>query len=116
MCQILGGLGDELRSLVLKSSIKRLAKARLRGDLIAAPFTCSKYIPWKGNKVPLRQELRRDIMLGMDSGVLFGSVVSCSLLCMMFRAGSTGTDVNRAFTSYDGMVPLVVFGWIWPLL
>ena len=45
------------------------------------------------------QKLRRDIILGMESGVLFGSVVSCcSLLCMMFRAESAGTDVKRAFT------------------
>ena len=56
-------------------------------------------------------------MLQMESGVLFGSVVSCcSLLCMMCRAGSTGTDVKRAFTSYDDMVSPVLFGWVWPLL
>ena len=41
-------------------------------------------------------------MLGMESGVLFGSLASCcSLLCMMCRTGSTGTNVKRAFTLYD---------------
>ena len=45
-------------------------------------------------------------MLGMESGVLSGTVVSCcSLLCMMFRARSTGAKVKRAFMSYDDMVP-----------
>ena len=41
LSQILGGLGDELRALVLKSSIKRFAMTGLRGDLMSAPFTCS---------------------------------------------------------------------------
>ena len=44
-------------------------------------------------------------MLGMKSGVLLGNVASCcSLLCLMFRTGSTGTEVKRAFMSYDDMV------------
>ena len=53
------------------------------------------------------------IMLGMEIGVLFGSVVSCcNLLCMMFRAGSTGTEVKRAFMSYDDIVsPLNLDGF-----
>ena len=34
-------------------------------------------------------------MLGMKSEILFGNVVSsCSLLYMMFRAGSAGNDVE----------------------
>ena len=41
LSQILGGLGDELRALVSKSSIKRFAMTGLRGDPMAAPFTCS---------------------------------------------------------------------------
>ena len=52
-------------------------------------------------------------MLGMESGVLLCSVVFWfSLLCMMFRAGFTGTEVDRAFTSYNDMFPSVVFEWI----
>ena len=35
------GLGDELRALVLKSSIRRVATTVLRGDPMAVPFTCS---------------------------------------------------------------------------
>ena len=56
-------------------------------------------------------------MFGMESGVLFNSVVSCCvLLWMMFRAGSPGTEVKRAFTSYDDIVSPVEFGLIWPFL
>ena len=48
----------------------------------------------------LRQTLKRDMIFGMESGVLLWSVVSsCSLLCMMVRAGSTGTEVKRALMS-----------------
>ena len=67
--------------------------------------------------MPLRQKLKRDMMLGMENGLLLGSVVfCCNLLCMMFGAASTGTEVKRASTSYDDMVSPFVFGWIWPLL
>ena len=44
-------------------------------------------------------------MLRMESGVLFGSVASsCSLLHMMLKVGSSGTNVKRAFALYDDMV------------
>ena len=33
-------IGEELKALVLKSSMKRLATTWLRGDPMAAPFTC----------------------------------------------------------------------------
>ena len=56
-------------------------------------------------------------MLGMESGVLFCSLVSCcSLLCMIFRARSTGTEVKRSFTSCVDMVSPIVFGWTKPPL
>ena len=45
------------------------------------------------------------MILGMERGVLLWSVVSCCiLLCILFRAGSTGTEVKRAFMSNDDMV------------
>ena len=41
LSQVLGGSGNELQDLVSKSSIRRLATTELRGDPMAAPFTCS---------------------------------------------------------------------------
>ena len=55
-------------------------------------------------------------MLGMESGVLLGSVVSCSLLCMMFRAGSTRIEVKVALYHVMTWFPPVDFGQIWPHL
>ena len=84
LSQILGWLHNDLRALVLKSSIKRLAMNGCRRDPKAAPFTHLLILTLKSKKGALRQNLRRDIMLGMESGVQYGSVVSCcSLLCMI---------------------------------
>ena len=43
-------------------------------------------------------------MLGMESGVLLGTVMSCCSLCMMLGVGSAGTEVKRTFTTYGDMV------------
>ena len=44
----------------------------------------------------------------MDMEVLCGSVVSCCSLCLtIWMAGCTGTEVKRALTSYEVMVPLL---------
>ena len=40
--QILGGLGDVLRAMVLKSSIERLAMTGLRGESHGSTLTCLK--------------------------------------------------------------------------
>ena len=41
-------------------------------------------------------------MFCTDSTVLVHNEVSCSTsLCLMLRAGSTGTDVNSAITSHE---------------
>ena len=42
---------------------------------------------------------------GMDMEVLCGRVVSCCSLCLtIWMEGWTGTEVNRALTSYDVML------------
>ena len=40
LSQIFGGLGDELRAAVSKTSVKRLTITGIRGDPIAAPLIC----------------------------------------------------------------------------
>ena len=91
LSQILDGLGDELKALVSKS----WTYGRSHGSTLYLFLI----LTLKAKKVLLRQKHRRDMMLGMENGVLLGSVVSCcSLLCIMFRAGSTGITVKNAFT------------------
>ena len=52
----------------------------------------------------LRQNSSRVIIWGIDIWAFCGSVGSCVGLCLtMLIEGSTGTDVKRAFTSYDVM-------------
>ena len=50
----------------------------------------------------LRQNPRRAVILGIEMDVLFrSSAYCCSLFLMMLVAGSSGTDINSALTSYD---------------
>ena len=52
----------------------------------------------------LRQNYRSVTIWGVDIWVLCCSVGSCVSLCLtMFIGGSTGTEVNKALTSYEEM-------------
>ena len=54
-----------------------------------------------------KEEFQKSDNLGMDIWVLCGSVGSWTSLCLtMFIAGSTGTEVNKALTSYEEMTSL----------
>ena len=99
-----GGCGAVLSAFTSNSSVNRLAIRGLMGEPMAAPWTCSSYLPWKRKYVFLRQNSISVTICGMDIWVLCGSVGSCMSLCLtMLIEWSTGTKVNEAFTSYEEM-------------
>ena len=56
----------------------------------------------EGEKGIFRQNSSNVVMCCMDMEVLFCSCVPCCNICLMLEmAGSTRTDVKRAFTSLD---------------
>ena len=74
---------------------------------LGCPLTCLQYLPWIRKYMLWRQNLRSSVMFCTVSFVLFVRFWSCvNLLLMMSRAGSTGTNVNRAFISYVVMYSL----------
>ena len=51
------------------------------------------------------QNSSKDVICAMYMEVLCGRVLSCCSLCLtIWMAGCTGTDVKRAFTSYEVMI------------
>ena len=68
------------------------------------PLPAHKTFPLKVKYVLLRHNPRRSMICCMDIVVLFWRLwPSLRSFSMTFTAGSIGTDVNSAFTSYDIM-------------
>ena len=75
------GDGAELMALTSNSSMYRVTLSGLMGEPMAAPWTCSKYLPWKRKWVYLRQNSRRVMIWGVDIEVLLRCKVPCYSLC-----------------------------------
>ena len=96
------GVVAVLRVFLLKCFMYKLATMGLMRDPIAAPSTCSWNWPWKEKYVLCRQNPNDSIMFCTDNTVLLcNEVSSSSSPCMILSAGSTGTELNIAVTSYE---------------
>ena len=74
----------------------------LTGDPMVAPSTCSKNWPWKEKYVLCRQKSNKRIMSLTGNTVLYFRVLSSSNKPLILpKTGSTGTEVNKAETSYE---------------
>ena len=97
-----GGLEAELRASLSKCSMYRLATIGLTGDPMATPSTCSQNLFWKEKYVLCRQNPRSSMTFCTDNTNLSHNVSFCSNRSLiMLRAGSMGTEVNNAETSYE---------------
>ena len=98
------GMETDWRALGSKSSMNRLAIRGLMGEPMAAPMDLFIVLTLEEEECVLRQNCRSVTIWGMDIWVLWGSVGSCLHFCWtMLIAGSTGTEVNKALTSYKEM-------------
>ena len=72
------------------------------GDPIAAPWSCSKNLPWNWKYLVLTQNSSSLMIWSTVMDVLWwNSWYSSSYLLMMLMAGSVGTDVKSAEASYE---------------
>ena len=102
--QILGGLREVHRDLASKSSINRLAHYRVYARSHSSTLYRFVTLTLKCKEGTFKTEIKESGYVLDRKGVLLWSTVSCcNLLWMMSRVGSTGIDVNRAFTSYEEM-------------
>ena len=97
-------VGAVLLALASKSSINRFASKELMGSpqLPHVPVynTYLGILTLECEEGTFRQNSRRVMILWMDREDLLLNIGSyCNLLWMMLRAGFTGTNVNKPFTS-----------------
>ena len=76
-------MGDRAKGFYLKLFHEDVCYEEANGrDPIAAPWTCSYYLPWKRKYVLVRQNSSREVICGMDMLVLCGRLLSCCNLCL----------------------------------
>ena len=91
---------------------KQVCYNGLMGEPMTVPLTSPWYLPWKRKWVFFRQNSSNVVICYMDMEVLLYSCESCcNFYLMMAIAGSTGTDVKRALTSWMKCTLLDLTGW-----
>ena len=102
-----------LRAFLSKCSMYKLANMGLTGDPIATLSTCSWNLFWNEIYVLCRQNPNKSIMFCTDNTVQSCNEVSCSSRsCMILSAGSNGTELNNAITSYEQRHTTVFFRYV----
>ena len=78
----------------------------LIGDPVPAPWPCSQYLPWKRKYVFLKKNSKKyDNMMNGHGCSLVGFVSYSNMFLMIEMTLPTGTDINKAFISWEIIHP-----------
>ena len=102
LSQILDGVGGSANVYSFKVLHKQVGYQMAYGGAHGCTLYLLLILTFKGEKILIRQNLRRVMMLLMNREVLLLSCGSCcNLPWMMSIAGSTRNNINSAFTSLE---------------